>query len=295
MAHSRTMPIRSLLVNGTHRFASCWKIERTDGIVLRFTDHNQNLTVDGEVYEPLAGSFASSRQRSEGTSPQNMDIRGSLTSATITEEDLRLGKYREAKVTDFTVDWQYPFAGKFRLSVYYIENTTFDGEVWYASIAGLKVRLTQVIGDLYERKCRFQLYDSNCTVNPAAYTFSGTVATVVSANRIITSGLTNITGFFDDGLLTWTSGANNGLAFDVKRSVVTSGRVELQIRTPQVIVPGDTFSIRAGCNKLSGINPNGATNLTGHCKNKFNNLANFGGYPTIPGNDELYNTPNAKR
>jgi hypothetical protein len=35
--------------------ATCWRITRTDGVVFRFTDHNRDLVVDGEVYEASAG------------------------------------------------------------------------------------------------------------------------------------------------------------------------------------------------------------------------------------------------
>jgi hypothetical protein len=35
--------------------ATCWRITRTDGVVFRFTDHDRDLVVDGEVYEASAG------------------------------------------------------------------------------------------------------------------------------------------------------------------------------------------------------------------------------------------------
>ena len=82
-------------------------------------------------------------------------------------------------------------------------------------------------------------------------------------------------GYFDQGLITWTGGANSGYQMEVKTST-GSGVMTLYAAMPNPTVIGDTYSLIAGCDKT----------LT-TCKAKFNNVANFRGFPHIPGTDRL--------
>ena len=94
-----------------HYFATCWKIIRTDGTTLYFTDHDAEIEYDGDTYSP-AGAFSTSARRKEGQlKAQNLEVRGFLDSSVITHDDLRAGRYRDAVVWEYLVDWQYPWCG----------------------------------------------------------------------------------------------------------------------------------------------------------------------------------------
>ncbi len=82
-------------------------------------------------------------------------------------------------------------------------------------------------------------------------------------------------GYFDFGVITFTSGLNIGQSMEIKSYV--PGQVTLQLPMPYQCVIGDTFSIKAGC----------AKSLIQDCKTKFNNVVNFGGQPYLPGIDRL--------
>lgn len=88
------------------------------------------------------------------------------------------------------------------------------------------------------------------------------------------------TGFYTDGFLTFTSGSNSGLSYQVK----DWDGVTLTLTSPLFTAPadGDMFLISPGC----------AHNVF-DCKFKFNNLPNHRGFPTIPGMDSIMNYPNA--
>jgi len=77
-------------------------------------------------------------------------------------------------------------------------------------------------------------------------------------------------GWFNDGLLTFTSGAMNGVSIEVKGWDGT----QITLFLPMAFQPAplDTFTIEPGCNKT--IN---------NCHTKFNNIVNFRGEPFIPG------------
>ena len=46
--------------------ASCWRLERRDGVVFRFTDHDADLVVGGETYAARAGISRTAVETSAG-------------------------------------------------------------------------------------------------------------------------------------------------------------------------------------------------------------------------------------
>jgi uncharacterized phage protein (TIGR02218 family) len=105
-------------------------------------------------------------------------------------------------------------------------------------------------------------------VDPAAYTFTGAVTSVETNKWKFTTNLSNATGYFDAGVLTWSTGNNAGLSVTIKTQ--TSGQLEVYIPTAFTIQIGDTFSVQAGCDKTAAV-----------CTSKFSNLNNYGGFPHI--------------
>jgi uncharacterized phage protein (TIGR02218 family) len=271
------------------RWATCWRIARVDTAlpILRFTSHDRILTVAGESYTPV-GSFDASARRREGALRHDAaDAHGIISSSAITAEDLRAGRYREAAVIERLVDWRYPFAGTILAFSYWIDDTTFDGERWTANISGLARFLDHRVGDTFARTCRWDLGDANCAVALGPFTTSGVhVLGMVDGarRRIIRANASELSGVHPDGWFAWgkvtlTSGANNGIVRVVKAYTQATREIEVQDPFPFEIAIGDTFSVSAGCNKLYST-----------CKNKFANLARFGGYPTIPGVDKVLRT-----
>lgn len=274
-------PLSSLLINGVHRFVRCWQLTRTDGVILRFTEHSSSLVVDNNTYSPIGTPSASAKEHKDGTAPSNFSVSSYISSTAITYEDLLAGRFRDAIVIEFIVDWQYPWLGKLSESTYKIVETTFNKEVWEAQIENNKTKLRQKIGRVYNRNCDKVFGSADCGKDLAPLTQSGTVAVITSSKLAFDATTTpQADEYFNDGTIIWTSGLNNGLKSEVKLYMAT-GDIELHVETPFDIVVGDTFSISPGCARTSVA-----------CKS-FSNFPNFGGYPYIPGNDKLYSTPNA--
>ena len=140
-------------------------------------------------------------------------------------------------------------------------------------------QLTRNINFVFTASCRhalFSQFDNTsigaCTLNSASYTWSGNVNAVTTQRvKFTTNGLAQASGVCTNGILTWTSGNNAGLSYEVKTHTVTgSTTLELFLPTMAAIAPGDSFSITAGCDKTLAT-----------CKAKFNNVINFGGFPHI--------------
>ncbi len=94
MTFPLTPSTESLLKQNLHRFAHCWRITRTDGTIIRTTDHDVPLTVGTETFAPASGFTASARQKQAGLAEQNFEVIGVLDSDAITDADLRLGLRR---------------------------------------------------------------------------------------------------------------------------------------------------------------------------------------------------------
>jgi uncharacterized phage protein (TIGR02218 family) len=106
----------------------------------------------------------------------------------------------------------------------------------------------------------------------------GVVADVTGSPRLfVATGLeAYATNWFTRGLITWLSGGNAGRKSEVRLHAKEGSlaRIELWQRTVEPIAAGESFRIVAGCDKQFST-----------CKAKFDNVANFRGFPHVPGND----------
>jgi uncharacterized phage protein (TIGR02218 family) len=173
--------------------------------------------------------------------------------------------------------------GVIRLPGWRLGQVQISDHGFTAEIMGIAQAFARQIIRVYTPDCDADLGDTRCGVNLASYTETGTVTAVASATRQFTATISGSrpAGFFDGGLLTWTAGANLGHPpLEVKS--VSGSTVTLFLPTSFAIVVSDTFSISAGCNKSSAT-----------CNTKFSNIANFRGFPFVPGLDAAVQTPNA--
>lgn len=284
--------MRATLEGKGHRFASLWQITLTDGSALRFTDFSQNISYQGNTYAPMSVSEASARNAEVGLRERNLEFVGYVSSNEIAFDDLRAGKYNDAQVIEHLVDWRYPWQGAFLSNTYYITELTWTGEEWEAQLDGLTTKLRQPKGIVVGRQCRHLLGDTNCAVNIATHTETGAVTAVDAQRKQIQTDLTSFSaGYFNDGLLSWTSGNNDGLSLEVESYVNTNGVLVFTLPTDYDIAVSDAFSIYPGCNKT--LDHCKGTSGTGN-RPWASNVPNFGGFPAVPGTTVTLTTPNAK-
>jgi len=137
----------------------------------------------------------------------------------------------------------------------------------------------QVPRRVFQASCSHTLFDAGCTLVAAAFTKTGAVGSVTYPYQVATTAHitpTSANGTFAQGVLTWTTGANARLSYFVRAWTAggSSDVIQFDVAPISAIQPGDTFSIRQGCNKtLSSCNDlQGATNA----------LINYGGQPETP-------------
>ncbi len=273
------------LNTGATTLCWCWRVTRTDGTVLGFTDHDRDLEFNNTIFRAATGFTASELNHSIGLSVDNMDIDGILNSDSLTETDLSSGLYDNATIELFRINWQ-------DTSQRILMRTGSIGEVhrsqnsFTAEIRGLAHHLQQPKGRLYQYGCDANLGDSRCTINLDSPTYKATasVQNITDNRTFTTTGLETYTNdWFTRGILTWSTGPNQGRAHEVKFHTVLDDVVSIELwQSPAIeIEVSDSFEITAGCDRQFAT-----------CKSKFNNAINFRGCPHMPGNDFALSYPN---
>lgn len=257
--------------------ATCWRLERADGWVRGFTDHDRELVVDGLTYVASTGFLPSAIKTASDLSVDNLDVDGFLDDAALKAEDLIAGLFDGARIEVFIVNWADLAQGRLLLRKGFLGEIKRADQRFSAEIRGLSNRLQQTAGKLYSRLCRVDLGSSECGVALGPRTDTYAVTQVIAADtvRIVTA---RATGFFTFGKATFTTGANAGAVNEV---LLHDGQtIRLFVPMPRPIVVGDQIVLVAGCDKTPET-----------CNAKFANILNFRGEPHIPGNDKVFSYP----
>jgi uncharacterized phage protein (TIGR02218 family) len=276
----KTVPtaLAAHLATGATTMTYCWRVTRADGVVLGFTEHDRDLAYAGTLFSAASGFTGSQIQQSLDLSIDNMNAAGALSSAELTEADILAGRYDDATVELFWVNWADASQG-ITIAAGNLGEVTRAGLAFSAEFRSIANRLNQKIGTTCERHCSATLGDNRCKVDltSASYRASGTAASAGLVTEIAMAGLSGFAAdWFTAGTLTFTTGANEGLPLDIKAHLRTSGIDILQLwsPTPFPVVAGDTAAVTAGCRKTFAT-----------CQKKFSNVVNFRGFPHIPGAD----------
>lgn len=259
----------------------CWKIVTDDGTVRCYTNRTSTFSYDdgtgARTYKPAIGISPTSIEQSTGTGIDNLNIIGILSTSEISEVDLLTGVYDNAIITVFFLNYMNLSNGhciliKGRVGEIRLSNAIFDVE-----LRSLTQLLSQDIGDIITPICNAVFCDARCGLNPASYTSTGTITSVVSNREFRVSSFSGLgVNILASGVLTFTSGDNNGVKYDIKANdnVGGNGRIELQEEATRTVQIGDTVSVIRGCNKLITT-----------CSSTYNNAKRFRGFPHVPGVD----------
>lgn len=254
-----------------------WKVTRQDGTILGFTDWTQNVVVAGVTYEAASGYSRSALQQRVDLAVPNVDITGILSSANITDADIRAGRYDNATVKIWmavATDASFATYGTIPLPGAFLGEIKIQDGVYVAEIRGLAYALQQSFIELFSPTCQADFCDSRCQLSATSFTDTGYVSGVIDPHRTFTFNITDVVATispagYNYGLLTWMSGKNNGLIVEITNQF--NNQMSTAYPTAYAIQPGDGFTALVGCRKV-----------VSDC-NAFNNLVNYRGFPQIPG------------
>lgn len=285
---SKTIPagLLSHYALGTTTLADAILIEREDGEIFRFTSHDRNDTITGVdstfngTYLADPGFVASAISISVGCDVGNLEIR-TLHDGTIFNVGDLLGEtWRNASVIIFRYNYKsysdgvdVTFAGTFG-------ELELQRNMVVAEVHDLRRYLNHPVGDTSSKTCRYRLGDERCMKD---ISFSDTPFTVlftvthVTDNRIFRdSSRAEADDFFGEGEVQWLTGNNAGQKRKVKTYTV-NGTFTLALPMWLTVQVGDTGIAIAGCRHRR----------VEDCRDKFDNVLNFGGEPDRKGTDSI--------
>lgn len=273
----KTIPIAlaAHIALGSTTLAWALKITRTDAEVFAFTSAADDVTLSSVIYSSAPGLDITGVVINAGLAVDNLELTTLDDGTTFSRDDVLAGRWNNAAFQIARYNWASPSDGVDVVMV----GTVGDARLHRGSISielrGLQQYLQQPVGAVTSKTCRAHLGDTLCTVDLGPFIVTGTLTGVTSRQVVTDSARAEATGYFDEGVLTWTGGANDGLSQKVK--TFASGAITLAL--PMIGTPliGDTYSMVAGCQKR----------LAEDCFTKFNNVLNFQGEPHLPGVDKV--------
>jgi uncharacterized phage protein (TIGR02218 family) len=276
----RTIPtaLQTKLDSGITTLCRCWRVARRDGQVLGFTDHDEDVILDGLTCRAGTGFAGAEATSKFGLAVAGSEILGALDDEALSEAELVAGRYDAASIEIHLVDWSEP-ALHVLLASCVLGEVRREGAAFTAELRSLADRLNEESGRRYTARCSADLGDARCTVDldDPAFRGDGAILGLRGTSSFVASGLDDFDeGWFTTGRLEWTGGANAGLAVEVKRHRLDDGDVAIELwqAMPEPLAEGDAFIVTAGCDKRFDT-----------CGAKFDNIVNFRGFPHIPGND----------
>ncbi len=259
----KTLPIS--LTDKVVKPARLLVITRRDGTVLRIAEAQSAITVDGDVYEPLAGCEISAVKHTIGGETPSLEISAAHNSAaarTFDTATVDIGLYDSAEVDLYIVNRANPtvlghmFSGTIQPINYTVSgNVSFDvrGPSVHAGIGYIQK---------FAPMCRTDLFSSLCTVDKDAYALAATVTAIINRFNFTVSIAPSPDGYLNNGtVLTET-----GVGFEIANQA--GGNLTAFLPYHRVLAVGMALTLWPGCDKRIAT-----------CANKFNNALNFQGEP----------------
>ena len=282
----KTLPA-DLLNCGTLVFGI--RIVRRDAAVFGFTEHSadQTVTVDAAptLLAAAPGFTVQGLVSAAGLGVDNTELSVIADDAVLTRADILAGKWDGARVYIFRYNWKLPGAGLVPVKRGSFGNFTPQQGQFRVEFRDLRQALQQDTTWVIQEACRWRLGDLRCGVDLTPYTTEGEVASVTSAYEFAITGsdIETETDHYGEGSLTWLTGLNAGTPGH-KVKTFAAGVVTLSEFAVYAIDVGDTFEITAGCRKRWDVD----------CRDKFDNIINFGGEKDTPTRDELAALPDGE-
>ncbi|MEE9389347.1 MAG: DUF2163 domain-containing protein [Paracoccaceae bacterium] len=272
------------LASGATSVCRCWAVTRRDGVVLGFTDHDNDLGFDGISFAADSGLSARALEQTTGLAVDNTEALGILSSSAVNEDDIAAGRFDGAGVVAWLVNWA-DVAQRLVLFRGTIGEIQRSAGAFQAELRGLSEALNQPQGRIYQKSCGAVLGDGACGFDLQAVGFSTTVPVEVVRERKFYefSGLSGFADrWFEKGRFVVQSGAAAGLVGLVKNDRLDGSDrvVELWEALRADVKAGDMVRIEAGCDRRVET-----------CRLKFDNLLNYRGFPGVPGEDWLLSVP----
>jgi uncharacterized phage protein (TIGR02218 family) len=292
----------AILAAGQYFKAELYSFVLSNGVTYNFTTSQVPLTVSGVTYQTGLVIVRQQLTQKVGLEVQSLELDISM------QLDNPSGPVQIAGVSFLQAAAARVFDAA-RVTMYKIFlsnwNDTSPGAVkWFQGRVNLVVvgRQTAIItinadtemlnvampGNILQPGCLHEVFDAGCTLQAMNFNWFGNVTAnpLTGGNTTLqfNTTLTQVSGYFNLGIITFNSGANAGLSFSVSTYLSANGSIRPIRPLPSAPVVGDAFRIRPNCLKtmVACANTNPALGPP------YNNLVHWRGYKFIPNPETLY-------
>lgn len=263
--------------------ATLWRITRRDGAVMAFTDHDRDIGYDGHTHRASSGFLPSAYQAEIGLDVPNMSFQGALVADAITADDILAGVYDAALLEVFIVNYADLSQGHLPLLVaIFGQADLVDLDRYEIEVRSLKTLLDQPAGILTTPKCRHVFGDAGCQYAVDTEKVAGTITAAGGATACTDSNRGEPARHFFNGRLKFTTGANAGYQRDIIDHGA-GGAFTFMLPFPRAIAVGDHYEAWPGC-----------LYTFADCRDRWANTLNFGGFPHVPGRDDVLLYPDPR-
>lgn len=259
----------------------CLRIVCQNGLTVRVTRYPVDLTMsNGQVYLSGSGYDFTGYQATSSMSASAIDLEGILGYAGVTHGAIESGVFDGARCYLFACDFKNPVEDYEPIVCSVFGKATLADDRYMVEEMALIDALSQSVGKVYAPGCQKVFGGqefAGCKVALGPLTLTGTLTAVANSSSFTDTARAEASDYFALGTIKFTSGQNAGLkAQEVKSfasGVITT--FEPFYFTPAI---GDTYQIIPGCRKSLAA-----------CRDKWNNVLNFGGFPNMP-TQSVYNS-----
>jgi len=284
--------LKQAFINGTR--AVLIKVTTKTGSVFGYTDHDVDLVVDGVTYLATPALLRMNLTRSVNDTVSNQEFGSAWIDAP--ESDLLAGKFDNADLEVALCNWANTADGKFIVERGNLGVIQWTADGFRADMQSWMRNLQKTITLVTTAQCSHRLF--NQPADNALGTHMGSCKLLENNYKCdaALNGTADIPGFifnvtlssgqgtileslksnwFGNGTLYFRMDPNpllNNIPMSIKNSTFVSGNEwKLELYLPLPVTPTSTdVDILPGCDKTLET-----------CKNKFNNVVNFGGFPHI--------------
>lgn len=253
----------------------CLRIVCTNGTTIRVTRYPLDLVMsNGQVYQSGSGFDFTGYESAAGFSPSAIDLEGILGFAGVTREAVATGVFDNARAYLFATSFLAPVEDYEPITASLLGKAALTDDGYRIEEMGLADALNQSVGRTYSAACDKTFGGqefTGCKVALGPITVTGTLTAVASDQQFTDASRAEAADYFAYGTIRFTSGANAGLKPLEIRQHMAGGVIQTFEPFYYVPVVGDAYEMIPGCRKRLS-----------DCKDKWNNVVNFGGFPYAP-------------
>ena len=256
-----------------------------------FTDNNEDITFDGNLYQAWGFSFDSIRSSLSGE-VDRVNVRFDNTDLTFSTSYLRDFEFQGNDLTIKRVFYNQLGSGSAYEVILFkgkMSSPRVDEDLCTISVLSPFNRLKRIMPSrIYQHNCNWQFNGIECRGGgaPLIDESQGQITYDVGTPNSVTEFYDvdnrkdvakEIDNYWKWGIIEFTSGALNGEKRTIKESEQSSGKIVITFPLSAVPTNENTYTIKRGCNKTSY-----------WCKTKIENWINFGGFVGLIRRPESY-------